>query len=148
MKKRDLILSLCGYIMLGICDIFLTVICFLTAWPLGIFTLLFGCFIVVLIISTIQQMKGKKPIVLQEKIDTSNAKIPLKNNGTNSFWKAVGVLTVLDEMSELDEPPPIKRKSVLNSTYYDDEHLHTEEGHDTEDGYCIECDLQVEDIIE
>lgn len=148
MKKRDLIISLCGYIMLEICDIALTIICFMSAWPLGIFTLLFGGFIVILIISTIQQMNGKKPIIRQEKIDTSNAKIPLKENSINSFWKTVGVLSVLDELSELDEPPSLKKQSVLDSTCYDDEHLHTDEGHDTEDGYCMECDIAVEDVLE
>ena len=148
MKKRDLILSLCGYIMLGLCDLFLTIMCFVLAWPLGIFTLLFGGFIAVLIISTIQQMKGKKPIIRQEKFDTSNAKIEIRNNGMNSFWKTVGILAILDEMSELDDKPPIKKQSILNSTCYDDEHLHTEEGHETEDGYCMECDIAVEDVLE
>lgn len=148
MKKQDLIISLCGYIMLEICDIVLTIICFMSAWPIGIFTLLFGGFIAILIISTIQQMNGKKPIIRQEKIDTSNAKIPLKKNGVNSFWKMVGVLSVFDELSELDEPPPLKKQSVLDSTCYDDEHLHTDEGHDTEDGYCMECDIAVEDVLE
>ena len=61
------------------------------------------------------------------------------------FWKAVGELALI---SELSEKPPIRKKSVLNSTDFDHEHLHTEEGHDTEDGYCMECDLQVEDILE
>ena len=148
MKKRDLILSLCGYIMLGICDIVLTIMCFMSAWSLGIFTLLFGGFIAILIISTIQQIKGKKPIIRQKKTDTSNAKILLRNKGINSFWKTVGILAVLDEMSDLDEQPPLKRKSILDSTCYDNEHLHTQEGHDTEDGYCMECDIAVEDIIE
>lgn len=61
------------------------------------------------------------------------------------FWKAVGELALI---SELSEKPPIRKKSVLNSIDFDHEHLHTEEGHDTEDGYCMECDLQVEDILE
>lgn len=148
MKKRDLILSLCAYIMLAICDLVLTVMGFMMAWPLGVFTLLFGGFIAVLIISTIQQMKGKKPIIRQEKFDTSNAKIEIRNNGMNSFGKTVGILAILDEMSELDDKPPIKKQSILNSTSYDDEHLHTEEGHETEDGYCMECDIAVEDILE
>lgn len=148
MKKRDLILSLCAYIMLAICDLVLTVMGFMMAWPLGVFTLLFGGFIAVLIISTIQQMKGKKPIIRQEKFDTSNAKIEIRNNGMNSFGKTVGILAILDEMSELDDKPPIKKQSILNSTSYDDEHLHTEEGNETEDGYCMECDIAVEDILE
>lgn len=61
------------------------------------------------------------------------------------FWNAVGTLAVLNELTE---KPSQKKKSVLNSTYYDHEHLHTEEGHETEDGYCMECDIAVEDILE
>ncbi len=61
------------------------------------------------------------------------------------FWNAVGTLAMINELSE---KPPLKKKSVLNSTYYDHEHLHTEEGHETEDGYCMECDIAVEDIQE
>lgn len=148
MKKSDLIIALCCYIMLCICDIALTAICFMTVWPIGIFTILFGGFIVVLIISTIQQMCGKKPIIKQEKENSKPYQFPAKKNGVNSFWKAVGILTVIDEISELNETPPIKKKSILNSTYYDNEHLHTEEGHETEDGYCMECDIAVEDILE
>lgn len=66
----------------------------------------------------------------------------------NAFWDFVGAIGVIGELSELNERPPLKKKSVLNSTCYDNEHLHTEEGHDTEDGYCMECDLPVEDILE
>lgn len=72
------------------------------------------------------------------------AKIALKARKAD-FWKAVGELALI---SELSEKPPIRKKSILNSTDFDHEHLHTEEGHDTEDGYCMECDLQVEDILE
>lgn len=61
------------------------------------------------------------------------------------FWDAVGALAMISEFSE---KPPLKKKSMLNSTYYDHEHLHTEEGHDVEDGYCMECDIAVEDILE
>ena len=61
------------------------------------------------------------------------------------FWDAVGALAMVNEFSK---KPPLKKKSVLNSTYYDHEHLHTEEGHETEDGYCMECDIAVEDILE
>lgn len=61
------------------------------------------------------------------------------------FWNAIGNLAAI---SELSQKPPLKKKSVLNSTYYDHEHLHTEEGHETEDGYCMECDMPVEDILE
>ena len=66
----------------------------------------------------------------------------------NAFWDFVGAVGVIGELSELNERPPLKKKSVLNSTYYDNEHLHTEEGHETGDGYCMECDLPVEDILE
>lgn len=61
------------------------------------------------------------------------------------FWDAVGTLAMISEFSK---KPPLKKKSVLNSTFYDHEHLHTEEGHETEDGYCMECDIAVEDIQE
>ena len=61
------------------------------------------------------------------------------------FWDAVGTLAMIHEFSE---KPPLKKKSVLNSTNYDHEHLHTEEGHETEDGYCMECDIAGEDIQE
>lgn len=61
------------------------------------------------------------------------------------FWNAVGALAVLNELTEKAQ---LKRKSVLNSTYYGHEHLHTEEGHETEDGYCMECDIAIEDILE
>jgi len=51
-------------------------------------------------------------------------------------------------LQQTSEKPPLVKKGILNSTYYDNEHLHTEEGHETEDGYCMECDIAVEDIIE
>lgn len=61
------------------------------------------------------------------------------------FWDAVGTLAVINELTE---KPPMQKKSVLNSTYYDNEYLHTEEGHDVEDGYCMECDMDINDILE
>ena len=61
------------------------------------------------------------------------------------FWNAVGELALI---SELLEKPPVRKKSILNSTDFDYEYLHTEEGHETEDGYCMECDLPIGDIIE
>ena len=61
------------------------------------------------------------------------------------FWNAVGELALISEFSE---KTPIRKKSILNSTDFDNEHLHTEEGHDTEDGYCMECDLPIGDILE
>lgn len=61
------------------------------------------------------------------------------------FWEAVGTMAVINELAE---KPHIKKKSVLNSTYYDNEYLHTEEGHEIENGYCMECDIDVNDIIE
>jgi hypothetical protein len=149
MKKSDFVLTLVGWIILEIAVVALTVVCFMTCWPVGFATILLGGFIVVMMISTIQQMKGKKPIIKQEKTEFEPYSIPTKKNKLSSFWKTVGILSVIDEMSELDEPPPLKNKSILNSTHYDnDEHLHTEEGHDTEDGYCMECDIAVEDVLE
>ena len=64
------------------------------------------------------------------------------------FWDIVGAFTVIDELQQTSEKPPLVKKSILNSTCYDNEHLHTEEGHETENGYCMECDLPVEDILE
>lgn len=148
MKKGDLIISLCTYIVLEICVVALTVVCFLSCWPVGFLTIILGIFIAVLIVSTIQQLQGKKPIIKQEKTDLATYKLPSKSKGPGLFWKAIGLLAVMDEDRELNEPPPIMKKSVLNSTYYDHEHLHTEEGHETEDGYCMECDIAVEDIQE
>ena len=66
----------------------------------------------------------------------------------NAFWDFVGAVGVIGELSELNDPPPMKKSSILNSTHYDHEHLHTEEGHETEDGYCMESDIAVEDIQE
>lgn len=148
LKKSDLIISLICYIVFELCIIALTVICFMTCWPVGIATILLGTFIALFIVSTIQEMNGKKPIIKQQKIDTSNAKIPLKRNGLSSFWKAVGILAIVDELSELDEPIPQKKSSILNITDYDNCSLHSEEGHETEDGYCMECDMAVEDMLE
>lgn len=148
MKKGDLIISLCAYIVLEICVVALTVVCFLSCWPVGFLTIILGLFIAVLIVSTIQQLQGKKPIIKQEKTDLGTYNLPSKSKGPGLFWKAIGLLAVMDEDRELNEPPPIMKKSVLNSTYYDHEHLHTEEGHETEDGYCMECDIAVEDIQE
>lgn len=147
LSKGDLILSLCCYLVLELCCIALTIVCFMMWWQLGLFVILFDGFIAVMIISTIQQLKGNKPIIKQEKTEFEPYTLPTKRNKLSSFWKAVGILTVLDEMSELNEAP-LKEKSVLNSTFYDDEHLHTDEGHETEDGYCMECDIAVEDIQE
>ena len=72
----------------------------------------------------------------------------VSDSSSGFFAKMVGILGVLGEANERREVPPLKKKSVLDSTYYDHEHLHTEEGHETEDGYCMECDISVEDIIE
>jgi len=66
----------------------------------------------------------------------------------NAFWDFVGAIGVIGELSEMNDPPPQKRNSVLNSTDYDHGSLHSEEGHETEDGYCMECDMNVEDILE
>jgi len=148
LSKGSLILSLCCYVVLELCCIALTVVCFMMCWQLGLFAILFDGFIAVMIISTIQQMKGKKPIIKQEKTEFEPYSLPTKKSKLNSFWKAVGILTVLDELNERSEPPPPKKKSVLDSTFYDNDYLHTEEGHDVEDGYCMECDSAVEDIVE
>ena len=64
------------------------------------------------------------------------------------FWDVIGAFTVIDELQQTSEKPPLVKKSILNSTCYDNDHLHTEEGHETENGYCMECDLPVEDILE
>ena len=148
MKKSDFILNLFAWILLEIAVIALTVVCFATCWPVGFATIALAVIIVLFIISTIQQYKGKKPIFRQEKINTNEYKLTIQKKGLSSFWKAISILSVIDEMTELDEPPPLKKSSVLNSTHYDKEHLHTEEGHETEDGYCMECDIAIEDILE
>ena len=66
----------------------------------------------------------------------------------NEFWDFVGAIGVIGELSEPNEKPPINKQSILNNPLYDDEYFHTEEDHDTEDGYCMECDIAVEDILE
>lgn len=148
MKKSNLILTIVAWVLLEFAIIALTVICFMTCWPIGIATIVVGGYIAIMIISTIQQYSGKKPIIKQDNVNVNAYKRPLKKSRLSSFWKAVGILSVIDEMTELDEPPPLKKSSVLNGTHYDKEHLHTEEGHETEDGYCMECDLAIEDIQE
>ena len=148
LKKTDLILALCCYIVFEICDIVLTIICFMTCWPVSVFTILFAGFIGVMIISTVQQLKGKNPIIKQVKTESSPHTIYPTKKRLSPFWKIIGVLSIMDEVRELNEPVPLKNKSILNSTCYDNEHLHTEEGHETENGYCMECDLAVEDILE
>ena len=148
LSKGDLILSLCCYVIFELCCIALTIVCFMMCWQLGLFTFLFDGFMAVMIVSTIQQLKGKKPIIKQEKTESLPYNPTPKTNKLNSFWKTIGVLTVLDELNETSEPPPIKKKSVLDSTFYDDDYLHTDEEHETEDGYCMECDIAVEDILE
>lgn len=137
LSKGSLIASLCCYVVLELCCIALTVICFMMCWQLGLFVVLFDCFIGVMIISTIQQMQGKKPIIKQEKTESKTYVLPKKENKLSFFWKVAGVLTVLDELNKTNEAPPLKKKSVLNSTYHDKEPFHTEEGHETEDGYCM-----------
>lgn len=148
MKKSDLIISLCTYIALELCVVVLTAICFLSCWPVGFLTIVLGVFIAILIISTVQQIQGNKPIIKQEKTKIEPYSIPIAKRGPGLFWKAIGFLGVWGEESELKHAPPLKKKSMLNSTCYDGEHLHTEEGHEVEDGYCMECDIAVEDILE
>ena len=148
MKKSDLIIALCVYIVFEICVIALTVLCFLTCWPVGFLTIILGVFIAIMVISTIQQLQGKKPIIRQRKTEFEPYSIQTTPKGPGLFWKIIGVIGVLGEESEIRETPPLEKKSVLNSTYYDGEHLHSEDGHETEDGYCMECDIAVEDILE
>lgn len=147
-KKSDLIVSLCAYIILELCVIALTLVCFFTCWPVVFLTIILGIYVAILIISTVQQLKGKKPIIRQEKTDLGAYRMSVSDSSSGFFAKMVGILGVLGEANERREVPPLKKKSVLDSTYYDHEHLHTEEGHETEDGYCMECDISVEDIIE
>lgn len=92
-----------------------------------------------------EKRKNQPPLPTFEEME--NARLARKARKA-AFWDFVGAVGVIGELSELNEKPPLKKKSVLNSTCYDGEHLHTEEGHETEDGYCIECDLNVEDILE
>lgn len=89
-----------------------------------------------------EQRKNAPPLPTFEEIQAARYARKLKKA---VFWEAVGALA---DISELSEKPPLKKKSVLNSTFYDHEHLHTEEGHDVEDGYCMECDVDVNDILE
>lgn len=89
-----------------------------------------------------EKRKNQPPLPTYE--DMMEARMVRKARKAD-FWNAVGELAII---SELSERPPIQKKSILNSTDYDHEHLHTEEGHETEDGYCMECDLPIGDILE
>lgn len=153
--------------------------------PVGIIGLLASTLYMLVIISIIQSLKGKKPIFnlfregektckkcgytyekrkafscprcAEEKrknqpplptYEEMQAARMARKARKNAFWDVVGAIGIIGAMSELNEKPPLKKRSILNSTDYDHEHLHTEEGHETEDGYCMECDLPVDDILE
>lgn len=92
-----------------------------------------------------EKRKNQPPLPTFEEME--NARLSRKARKA-AFWDFVGAVDVIGELSELNEKPPIKKQSILNSTCYDGEHLHTEEGHEAEDGYCMECDIAVEDVLE
>jgi len=92
-----------------------------------------------------EKRKNQPPLPTYEEMQAARM---ARKARKNAFWDFVGAIGVIGELSELNEKPPIKKQSILNSTCYDGEHLHTEEGHETEDGYCMECDIAVEDILE
>lgn len=92
-----------------------------------------------------ERRKNQPPLPTFEKMQEARM---ARKARKSAFWDAVGTIAVLGELSELNEKPPLRKDSILNSTHYDHEHLHTEEGHDTEDGYCMECDIAVEDVLE
>ena len=92
-----------------------------------------------------EKRKNQPPLPTYEEMQAARM---ARKARKNAFWDFVGAIGIIGEMTEMNEKPPLKKKSVLNSTYYDNEYLHTEEGHETEDGYCMECDLPIEDILE
>ena len=146
MKKGTKIGLLCFFLP---CEIFF-VVCTIPALfifpPVGIIGVIVSVFFGIVVASIIQSLKGKRknapPLPTYEEMQEARYE---RKRRKAEFWDAVGTLAVI---SELSEKPPIKKKSVLNSTFYDHEHLHTEEGHDVEDGYCMECDMDVNDILE
>ena len=92
-----------------------------------------------------EKRKNQPPLPTYEEMQAARM---ARKARKNAFWDFVGAIGIIGELGELNEKPPIRKQSILNSTCYDGEHLHTEEGHDTEDGYCMECDMAVEDIQE
>ncbi len=61
-----------------------------------------------------------------------------------AFWNAVGTLMVVDELTE----PKPKKKDVWTRMETEGEWIdHNSEGHDLEDGYCIDCDSNIEDMF-
>lgn len=92
-----------------------------------------------------EKRKNQPPLPTLEEMEYARLKRKARKA---AFWDFVGAVGVIGELSEMNDPPPKKRSSVLNSTDYDYGSLHSEEGHETEDGYCMECDMAVEDMLE
>ncbi len=62
----------------------------------------------------------------------------------NEFWNAVGTMMFIDEMTETKP----KKKDVWTKMESEGEWIdHQSEGHDLEDGYCIDCDSNIEDMM-
>ncbi len=62
----------------------------------------------------------------------------------NEFWNAVGTMMFIDEVTATKQ----KKKDVWTKMETEGEWIdHQSEGHDLEDGYCIDCDSNIEDMF-
>ena len=62
----------------------------------------------------------------------------------DEFWTAVGILMAVDEFTQ----PKPKKMDVWTKMETEGEWTdHNSEGHDLEDGYCIDCDSDIEDML-
>ena len=69
-----------------------------------------------------EKRKNQSPMPTYEEMQAARM---ARKARKNAFWDFVGAIGVIGELSELNEKPPLKKQSILNITYYDDEHLHT-----------------------
>lgn len=145
--------------------------------PVGIIGIFVTTLYTLVVISIRQSIKGKKPIfnlfregekvckkcgkpfsrkfiscpncAKKEKVELPSyeemrqAAIARKQR-KDEFWTAVGTMMVIDEITSTK---PAK-KDVWTKMESEGEWIdHLSEGHDLEDGYCIDCDSNIEDII-
>lgn len=63
-----------------------------------------------------EKRKNQPPLPTFEEIQEARLRRKMRKE---RFWDVVGAFAVIDELQQTSEKPPVVKKSILNSTYYD-----------------------------
>lgn len=89
-----------------------------------------------------ERRKNQQPLPTFEEMQRARAERKARKN---AFWEAVGTFAVIDELTRPKPKEPDMWAKIDNDGYID----HDPGNHDVdESGYCIDCDNNIEDMMQ